>query len=146
MTPRELRNIFNQKRLKIKISVSKKGIIKNKVVEGFEKTTFEEFQAWFKKSKYENGCKYCGTSSADTLELYNDARTKKRHDWTRGGKRGKRLELDRVDASKKYDELKNLVWCCYWCNNAKSNFFSKDEFGPIAQEIGKAIKKIMGRH
>jgi hypothetical protein len=40
MSPKELRNIFNQKRLKIYISVSKKGIIKNKVVEGFEKTTF----------------------------------------------------------------------------------------------------------
>ncbi len=56
MTPKELRKIFNQKRQKIKRSVSKKGIIKYKVVEGFEKTTFEEFQTWFNKSKYQSGC------------------------------------------------------------------------------------------
>jgi len=47
---------------------------------------------------------------------------------------------------KKYDELQNIVWCCYWCNNAKSNFFTKDEFAPIAKEIGKAIKKIIEQH
>lgn len=146
MTPEELRKIFNQKKQKIERTVSKKGIVKEKLVEGFEKTTFEEFQTWFKNSKYQSGCKYCGTSSISTLKLYNDAISGERHNWTRGGKRGKRLELDRVDPSKKYDELQNIVWCCYWCNNAKSNFFTKDEFEPIAKEIGKAIRKIMEQH
>ena len=143
MAPEELRKIFNQKKQKIERTISKKGIVKEKLVDGFEKTTFEEFQTWFKNSKYQSGCKYCGTSSISTLKLYNDAISGARHNWTRGGKR---LELDRVDPFKKYDELKNLVWCCYWCNNAKSNFFTKDEFEPIAKEIGKAIKKIMGQH
>jgi hypothetical protein len=146
MSPEELRKIFNQKKQKIERTISKKGIVKEKLVDGFEKTTFEEFQTWFKNSKYQSGCNYCGTSSISTLKLYNDAISGARHNWTRGGKRGKRLELDRVDPFKKYDELKNLVWCCYWCNNAKSNFFTKDEFEPIAKEIGKAIKKIMGQH
>lgn len=146
MSPEELRKIYNQKKQRTKRTISKKGNVKEKIVEGFVKTTFEEFQTWFKKSKYQSGCKYCGTSSFSTLKLYNDANTGERYDWTRGGKRGKRLELDRVDPSKKYDELENLVWCCYWCNNAKSNFFNEDEFEPIAKEIGKVIKKILERH
>jgi hypothetical protein len=40
MTPEELRKIFNQKKQKIERTVSKKGIVKEKLVEGFEKTTF----------------------------------------------------------------------------------------------------------
>jgi hypothetical protein len=146
MTTGELRKIFNQKKQKTDRTVSKKGIIKEKLVEGFEKTTFEEFQLWFKESRYQSGCKYCGTSSASTLNLYNKAISGERYNWTRGGKRGKRLELDRIDPSQKYDELQNLVWCCYWCNNAKSNFFSKTEFEPIAKAIGKAINKIMKQY
>ena len=100
MAPEELRKIFNQKKQKIERTISKKGIVKEKLVDGFEKTTFEEFQTWFKNSKYQSGCKYCGTSSISTLKLYNDAISGVRHNWTRGGKRGKRLELDRVDPFK----------------------------------------------
>ncbi len=65
-----------------------------------------------------------------------------RLDATRGGKRGRRLEIDRINPSLSYDRLENLVWCCYWCNNAKSNFFTKEEFMPIAKIIGEALKKI----
>jgi hypothetical protein len=139
MTPEELEKIFYQKKQKIKRTISKKGIVKEKLVDGFELISFKDFQQWFSLSEYEKGCNYCGTSPQDTIKLYSEAPSPPY--WTRGGKRGKRLELDRVDPSKKYDELENLVWCCYWCNNSKSNFFNKEEFEPIAVEIGKAIKK-----
>jgi hypothetical protein len=59
-----------------------------------------------------------------------------------GGKRGKRLEIDRKDPFMAYDNLDNIVWCCYWCNNAKSNFFNETEFKPIALAIGNSIRKI----
>ena len=65
-----------------------------------------------------------------------------RADATRGGKRGKRLELDRVNPNLPYDNLDNIVWCCYWCNNAKSNFFTNDEFLPIANAIGNVLRNI----
>jgi hypothetical protein len=61
---------------------------------------------------------------------------------TRGGKRVKRLELDRIDPDLEYDILENIVWCCYWCNNAKSNFFTNEEFKPIALSIGKILREI----
>jgi hypothetical protein len=59
---------------------------------------------------------------------------------TRGGRRGKRLELDRIDPSvKNYgQDIKNLTLACHWCNNAKSNYFTYEEF----KIIGESIKEI----
>jgi hypothetical protein len=76
------------------------------------------------------------------MQLYQMQRTGLRLDATRGGKRGKRLEIDRRDPRLSYDDINNIVWCCYWCNNAKSNFFTEEEFRPIALAIGEALKKI----
>jgi hypothetical protein len=110
-------------------------------------TTFDQFiNNWFNKENFEKGCSYCGTTNKTNEALYKIQQAGLRPDVTRGGKRGKRLELDRVDPNLPNDNLNNIVWFCYWCNNAKSNFFTKDEFLPIAKEIGKAIKKIIEQH
>jgi hypothetical protein len=146
MTKEELKIIFNQKKQKIERKISKKGIVKDKLIAGFNLTTFDQFYNWFNKESFEKGCFYCGTTNKTSEALYKIQQDGLRPDATRGGKRGKRLELDRVDPNLPYDNLDNIVWCCYWCNNAKSNFFAKDEFEPIAKEIGKAIKKIMEQH
>lgn len=132
LTEEELKLVFNGKR-------------KTSVKQGFEDTTFDQFLNWFKTSNFEKGCRYCGTTNDQTYNLYIATRNKEnnRNDWTRGGKRGKRLELDRLNPTLPYDEMLNLVWCCYWCNNAKSNFFTAEEFQPIANQIGLALKKIM---
>jgi hypothetical protein len=135
MTSDELRKIFNQKKQKIDVETLK-------ITAGFVNTKFSEFQSWFKMEEFSKGCHYCGTSNEKSFELYQMQRTGLRPDATRGGKRGKRLELDRKDPFKSYDDLENVVWCCYWCNNAKSNFFTAEEFMPVAQAIGKAISKI----
>lgn len=134
MNQKELEKIFKAKKEK----TNQKG----KVTAGFVNATFEEFKRWFSSSNFEKGCHYCGTTNERTFELYNRQRTKLRFDATRGGKRGKRLELDRKDPSLHYDNLNNIVWCCYWCNNAKSNFFTQEEFMPIANAIGEAIKNL----
>ncbi len=125
-----LKKIFDSK--KRRETISKKGKITIKP--GFEKRTFEEFEKWFDVEVFKMGCKYCGTTNERSHELY-----KLRPNATRGGKRGKRLELDRIDPFKPYDDLDNIVWCCYWCNNAKSNFFTVAEF----DAIGSAIKKVL---
>jgi len=146
MTKEELKIIFNQKKQKIERKISKKGIVKDKLIAGFNLTTFDQFYNWFNKESFEKGCFYCGTTIKTSEALYKIQQDGLRPDATRGGKRGKRLELDRVDPNLPYDNLDNFVLCCYWCNNAKSNFFTKDEFEPIAKEIGKSIKKIMEQH
>ncbi len=134
----DLEKIFKQKRQKTERKKNGKIVI----TPGFVNATIVEFREWFKKSNFDKGCYYCGTTNEKSFELYNSQRNGKRHDATRGGKRSKRLELDRKDPSLPYDNLDNVVWCCYWCNNAKSNFFTEKEFEPIAKAIGEAIKSI----
>lgn len=134
MTTEEKKKIFNQKKEKI----NKQG----KTIAGFRNTTFEDFLNWYDEEIFNQGCKYCGTTNEQSLYLYEMQRNGIRPDATRGGKRSKRLELDRVNPNLPYDNLDNLVWCCYWCNNAKTNFFTHDEFMPIARAIGAALRII----
>ena len=133
MTRKELKKIFDSKKEKI---------VKGNLQAGFKKSTFEDFENWFSLETFEKGCHYCGTTNQTSYRLFVMQRNGERPDATRGGKRSKRLELDRLNAFEHYDNLANIVWCCYWCNNAKSNFFSENEFRPIAKAIGEALQKI----
>jgi hypothetical protein len=130
MTTVELKVIFNRKKEK----TDKKG----RLVAGFKLTTFEMFHAWFDPKVFERGCHYCGLTNNDCKALFL-----LREKASRGGKRGRRLELDRRDPFLHYDQLENIRWCCYWCNSAKSNFFTESEFKPIAIEIGKVLRNIL---
>jgi hypothetical protein len=143
MTSEELKTIFNNKKKRVERKESKRGVVSEKVVEGFEHTTFQMFVRWFNVDIFNQGCVYCGTTNDQTLQLYTKQRAGLRMDGTRGGKRGKRLEIDRKNPNLPYDDLDNLVWCCYWCNNAKSNFFSEQEFSPIGRSIGEALRSIL---
>ncbi|MBK6483549.1 MAG: hypothetical protein IPG01_10550 [Chitinophagaceae bacterium] len=134
METKELERIFKSKQ--------QKKNKKDKIIPGLVTTKFEHFEKWFDEKEFQKGCYYCGTTSERSHELYEMQRNGLRPDGTRGGKRGKRLELDRRDPFQPYDNLDNVVWCCYWCNNSKSNFFTEEEFQPIAIAIGDALKKI----
>jgi hypothetical protein len=143
MTRDELKSLFNGKKRKIERKTNKNGLVKESIIEGFEVTTFEQFQNWFNLVEFNQGCSYCKLTNEQSLQLYNAQRNGLRMDGTRGGKRGRRLELDRRNPNLSYDKLENLVWCCYWCNNAKSNFFSAEEFIPIGKEIGNTLTIIL---
>lgn len=100
---------------------------------GLKQIDIEVFQKWFESK---NGCcDYCGLTSTESLILFQ-----KYPNSTRGGRRGKRLELDKINPKiKNYGEdINNLALACYWCNNAKTNYFSFDEF----KKIGEVIKNI----
>lgn len=102
---------------------------------GLKNINFEVFKKWYES---QNGCcSYCGLTNAETIQLFC-----KYPMATRGGKRGKRLELDRKDAIiKNYgQDIKNLTLACYWCNNAKTNYFSYEEFKIIGVTIGHVQK------
>ena len=134
MEDNELQKIFNAKK-EVKYLNNQGETITRA---GFtSSTTFLQFKTWFNQDSFDQGCHYCHTTNKRSLELFN-----LRKYATRGGKRGKRLELDRRDPLQPYDNLENLVWCCYWCNNAKSNFFSEKESQPIADAIGKVLNNI----
>jgi len=53
-------------------------------------------------------------------------------------KRGRDLEIERLKPKLNYDVIENLVFCCYWCNNAKTDTFTVKEF----EEVGRVIKNI----
>ncbi|HEX8332578.1 MAG TPA: hypothetical protein VF622_08140 [Segetibacter sp.] len=138
MEKSKLIEIFKQKKQR----KDKKG----RIVAGFFDKTKDDFCNWFNSDAFACGCYYCGTLNEESYKLYQLQRMGIRPDATRGGKRGKRLEIDRRNPFEPYDNLENIVWCCYWCNNAKSNFFTEEEFKPIAINIGMALKKVLKEH
>lgn len=93
--------------------------------------SFSVFKDWYSKQK--DCCAYCDLSSRESLLLFE-----KYPKSTRNGKRGKSLELDRKDPLiTDYSILENLCLACYWCNNAKTNYFSFEEFKLIGSTINK---------
>lgn len=93
---------------------------------------FNTFKEWYLAQN--NCCIYCGLNNLESIQL-----SQKYPEATRGGKRGFSLELDRKDPKiTDYSVLENLCFACYWCNNAKTNYFSFKEF----QIIGLSIQEI----
>lgn len=79
----------------------------------------------------EKVCKYCHISKEQINDLIKKRKLYKKH-ITRGWS----LEIDRKEPNLEYTK-DNCVWCCYWCNNAKTDEFSYDEFKIIGNEIKK---------
>lgn len=92
----------------------------------------QAFHTWYDAQlKKQNGnCHYCHLPG-DTQEHYGK--------WFREGRRGKHLEVDRLDNNGCYSP-DNCVLACYPCNNAKSDVFSHEEF----LDIGKVINRVKG--
>ena len=88
------------------------------------------FYNWYETQleKQNDRCYYCHLPG-DTKEHYSQ--------WFRLGRRGKKLEVDRIAAKEPYSPS-NCVLACYPCNNAKSDVFSYEEF----IEIGKTIHRV----
>ena len=103
----------------------------------FENTETTEsfwiFKKWFEET--EKKCKYCQISEDKINELYD-----KYGELTKRN-RGKKLETDRKKPNEKYENIDNLVFSCYWCNNAKTDTFTHDEFLSIGKEIEIIWKK-----
>jgi len=90
----------------------------------------QEFYSWYEKrlNQQKGRCEYCHLPG-DTQHYYQK--------WFRDGRRGQRLEVDRIESKASYSP-DNCVLACYPCNNAKSDIFSYAEF----LEIGKAIQRV----
>lgn len=76
-------------------------------------------------------CAYCGITIPMVTELANKQQLYKKN------YRGWSLEIDRKDSNFEYSP-DNCVMACYWCNNAKTDEFSHEEF----KIVGEVIKKI----
>ena len=49
------------------------------------------------------------------------------------------MEIDRKAPNQEYSD-DNCEPICYWCNNAKTDEFSAEEFKPIGMAIGNALR------
>lgn len=78
-------------------------------------------------------CCYCHCTK-EQLDKFYDLTNSKRY-----GTRGKTLEIERRE-DKEYSE-DNCDFSCYWCNNAKSDIFSPEEFQRIGNAIGEVIRE-----
>jgi hypothetical protein len=93
---------------------------------------FEDF--YNKYLAMERKCEYCSVTE-DEIRILLD---RKRIYTKRIPTRGRTLEFDRKMSELQYAEFDNVVLCCYWCNNAKTDEFSYEEF----KEVGKVFEKI----
>jgi 5-methylcytosine-specific restriction endonuclease McrA len=88
-------------------------------------------------------CGYCGISEGqvDALDKSEQILTKRIYH------RGRTMEVDKKDPMKDYSDPDNLILSCYWCNNAKTDEFSIEEFMDIARAISQVwqqrIKEII---
>lgn len=97
------------------------------------KDSFLKFKGWFDKVPKE--CHYCKITESEIAQLTKILG----HQLTKR-KRGRKLEIDRKQPNESYSIIKNLVLSCYWCNNAKTDTFSEEEFKFIGEAIGKVWK------
>lgn len=98
------------------------------------------FWDFYDRMTSSNCCHYCGISTSELGQLFHRRliRTKRN--------RGRELEVDRMDPNADYTQLDNLVLACYWCNNAKTDEFSEEEFRPIGKVIGETLRSRLGGH
>lgn len=87
----------------------------------------------FKELLQGKKCEYCNITLEDIDKLIENIKIYKKKDT-----RGFTLEIDRKEVNKEYAS-NNIALCCYWCNNAKMDEFSYEEFKKV---IGPAIQKV----
>lgn len=97
---------------------------------------FNQFPKIFKQSDFdelvkEKHCKYCNITMDEINDLADKRQIRKKN------LRGWKLEIDRLNSNLEY-KPDNCVMACYWCNNAKTDEFTAEEF----MEVGNAIRKI----
>ncbi|HEY0244976.1 MAG TPA: hypothetical protein VGC01_05390 [Mucilaginibacter sp.] len=95
--------------------------------------SFWDFNYW--SITTEPRCHYCGITQENltllhTLGLVNNKRAT----------RGKTLEIDRKNPNEPYSNIQNLTYSCYWCNNAKTDTFTEEEFLIVGEAISKIWK------
>lgn len=76
-------------------------------------------------------CEYCNITEAEIAQLGEQGKIFKKSE------RGWSLEIDRKNSNFEYTP-ENCVMACYWCNNAKTDEFTFEEFA----KVGAAIKDI----
>jgi hypothetical protein len=86
---------------------------------------FEELYDWYEKQ--EKKCCYCGITEPEISRLIDSGHLHFKQ------KRGRHLEFERKNPDAGYDDFDNLALACHWCNNAKTDTFTADEFKTVGR-------------
>jgi len=105
----------------------------------FNNTKFWDFHLWYTKT--ERKCFYCKISEPEIERLINEKKITTKRLKTRG----RSLEIERIKPNEEYDNIKNLIYSCYWCNNAKTDEFTLEEFLEVGKQIEKIWKKRLNK-
>jgi len=93
------------------------------------------FYNWY--LSHERKCVYCGVTEDQLQKMISDKIIfSKRLDT-----RGKTLEMERMASEESYENWDNITMSCYWCNNAKTDTFTHEEFKEVGKVIGAIWKK-----
>ena len=97
---------------------------------------FKVFKDWYDNSTKK--CYYCGISEIQSQKivrtgLLKSKRFPKDGFHGRGTSRGMWLEVDRYDPNGLY-QIDNMVLCCYFCNNDKSDVFHGDDYKLVIRD------------
>lgn len=99
------------------------------------KTAFMEISTFEKAYGLNRKCGYCGISEKQINILIDQNKIFTKRLVTRG----RRMEIDKIKAEGFYEE-DNIILSCYWCNNAKTDEFTLNEFKEIARGINKTFE------
>ena len=83
----------------------------------------DKFKNWFGVDSKDRECEYCSIKESEIQNLISQGKIYTKRLTTRG----RTMEVDRKDPKGHY-EINNLIMSCYWCNNAKTDEFSYEEF------------------
>jgi hypothetical protein len=110
-----------------------------KSIHGIKKISidFKEFYTWYKNIEHKKHCEYCKITESQIEFLLDTERVITKRN------RGRKLELDRKEPNLSYDNLDNIVFACYWCNNAKTDTFTHQEFLEVGKVFGEIWKERM---
>jgi 5-methylcytosine-specific restriction endonuclease McrA len=93
---------------------------------------FSEFEEIYDQDPQKRTCHYCNKSDQYLSGLRNDGKIYTKR------VRGYAMEIDRIKGNYEY-KPDNVVLACYWCNNAKTDEFSEEEF---TDNIGPGIERV----
>ena len=101
---------------------------------------FWDFHKWYTIA--DRQCNYCNITEPEIKALIDKEQIHTKRLTTRG----RTLEIERRKPNKPYDDTDNLVFCCYWCNNAKTDEFTEKEFEKIGSCIADIWKNRMTKY
>lgn len=97
----------------------------------FEQTLkFADFVEFYGSNRHDRSCGYCQINETTIKKLSENNLINTKRFYSRG----KTMEVDKRDPQKPYT-ADNLVLSCYWCNNAKTDEFTYDEYKAIGSQV-----------